>query len=142
MVTVLKLRCHLILLFRIKDPILIYYSSVVIHVMHPALVLFCISLPLFDFLFIFYFRIKNRLNPLKSDNFHFHHTLLKLNYNKYQIIMISSLISVFIFASGMLINFFIIKDFLILAIILYFAMYFIIMNKLQKNIKKALNRHH
>ena len=111
--------------------ILIHYADTNQSFIHPVLAIWCITLPIYDFLYVIIHRIQKKVNPFKPDNNHIHHILLeKLNSNNKTLIIII-LISLFLNSIGIL-TFYFVGSFVCLIIYVFlFILYFFSLNKIR-----------
>ena len=90
---------------------------------HPAYLIWACWLPVFDFLFVTFYRIKNKKNFYLPDNIHVHHVILNfLNKSHLKTSILIYLINIIIIISGYLVT----KNFGKIHSIIYFAFLFFI----------------
>jgi len=108
--------------------ILAKYDSI-----HPAKLIWAVWLPIYDFLFINFIRIKNKINPLQGDRRHIQHIFLKYYKNdQLKSSLTLSLLNVAIIALGFSINVYFSHLMSLLAFILVFFFYmFLRYNKIK-----------
>ena len=83
--------------------LLIYYSHPLHRYIHPALVIWCVTLPVFDLLSVIIRRVLREINPFKSDRRHIHHILLDLGLGDKKVLLILTILSIFLNYVGVLI---------------------------------------
>jgi UDP-GlcNAc:undecaprenyl-phosphate GlcNAc-1-phosphate transferase len=99
--------------------ILAKYDSI-----HPAKLIWAVWLPIYDFLFINFIRIKNKINPLRGDRSHIQHIFLKYYKNdQLKSCLTLSLLNIAIIALGFSINLYFSHLMSLLAFILFFFFY-------------------
>ncbi len=81
--------------------ILIYYAHPTNNLIHPVMAIWCITLPMYDFLRIIIFRISNGLNAFSPDNNHIHHILLNYTKSHHYTFISLLVISLFLNFSGL-----------------------------------------
>lgn len=108
--------------------ILAKYDSI-----HPAKLIWAVWLPIYDFLFINFIRIKNKINPLQGDRNHIQHIFLKYYKNdQLKSSLTLSLLNIVIIALGFSINVYFSHLMSLLAFILVFFFYmFLRYNKIE-----------
>lgn len=84
--------------------LLIYFSSDQVNQFHQSLVIWCVTIPLYDFFSVVIKRIYYRKNPFKYDRNHIHHVLLSIGYNQSVVLIILIISSFLIFLLGWIIN--------------------------------------
>ena len=83
--------------------LLIYYSHPSHRYIHPSLVIWVVTLPVFDLLSVIIRRLLREINPIKSDRRHIHHILLDLGLNHKIVLTILICLSIFLNSIGALI---------------------------------------
>ena len=107
--------------------LLIYYTLPTDRLIHPVLVIWCITIPIFDFLRIIIFRMLTKSDPSKPDRNHLHHLLLKrFNNDKIVLFMILSLASFYSFFKILTFIFFDSTINLFLYILMFFLYYYFV----------------
>ena len=111
--------------------ILIFYSDSNQSFIHPSLAIWCITLPIFDFLYVIIHRIQKKVNPFMPDNNHIHHILLKKNNSKNKTLFTIILISLTLNFIGLII-FYLIGSFVsLISYVFLFVLYFFGLNILK-----------
>ena len=101
---------------------------------HPIILAWSVWLPVYDFLYITFYRLINKKNIYNADNNHFHHIILKkFNNNHFYSVGLISIINVVVLLVGFLISQ-ISKDFSFLLFIFLFIIY--VGFRLNINLKK------
>ena len=86
--------------------LLIYYSHPSVAAIHPVLTIWCVSIPIFDFICVVIKRILNKKNPFYSDRTHIHHILIHRGFSHHLCLFIILLLSVlFSFIGGIVFYF-------------------------------------
>ena len=67
---------------------LIYYSHPSIASIHPVLVLWCVTIPVFDLIGVVIRRLIYKANPFKPDRRHIHHLLIDLKITPTKVFLI------------------------------------------------------
>lgn len=104
---------------------LIYFTSRNVEYFNPILVIWCVTLPVYDLLSVILKRIINKQNPFLPDRNHIHHTLIKNNYSKIQILFILILLQIFFSIVGFITYIFIGPEFTFFNFVLLFLVYII-----------------
>ena len=112
--------------------LLIYYSQHPVKVLNPVLTIWCVSLPVFDFMSVFLRRINKRKNPFKPDRNHMHHLLLKLGYSSnISLLILISFSIIFTLIGGMFFSYFG-PTLALMIFLLFLIIYVLISNYLYK----------
>jgi len=113
---------------------LIYFSFK--NFIHEALIIWCVTLPVYDMLRVVFQRLYQRRNPFKPDRSHVHHIFLSLGYSNKSILFITIIYSLISSLLGNIIFNILGADYNIIIYIIWFAIYFILINFL---ISKKIN---
>ncbi|REL30236.1 UDP-N-acetylglucosamine--undecaprenyl-phosphate N-acetylglucosaminephosphotransferase [Thalassotalea euphylliae] len=104
----------------------------------PVTALWLIAVPLMDMLAIMYRRMRKGESPFKADNGHIHHVFIANGYSKRQALGIISTISIIFAATGILSEYFVVSEaMMLLAFICCFILYINIMSKYCNISKKS-----
>ena len=104
--------------------LLIFFTSNQINEFHQSLVIWCVTIPLFDFFSVVFKRIFHKKNPFKFDRNHIHHLLLLKGFNQNTILIFLVFLSIFLFSLGLVINFYFGNLVSIFLFLLLFVLYF------------------
>lgn len=110
----------------IMGSLLILYSQPPYNYVHPILCIWCISLPIYDFLNVTIKRIIKSKNPMRSDDQHIHYILTKYGINNFISVIIITSISTLFLIIGYLSFKFISPLFSLVIYIIFFIFYFIL----------------
>ena len=107
---------------------LIAFLTIYMHLkelMHPALIIWLVWFPVYDFIFVTINRFKNNFLITKADNSHFHHYLLSnFNNSHLRVLIIINLLNIIVIILGNLIFFYLGKLISLILFILFFVIYF------------------
>tara|TARA_B100000575_G_scaffold293815_1_gene306534 strand:- start:6719 stop:7747 length:1029 start_codon:yes stop_codon:yes gene_type:complete len=81
---------------------LIIYSQEPYYYFHPVLCIWCVTMPIYDFLNVTIKRIIQQKNPLSSDNQHIHYVLIKSGFSNIQTLIVINIISLLLFIIGLI----------------------------------------
>ena len=104
--------------------LLIFYSSDQNSEFHQSLVIWCVTIPLYDFFSVVLKRIHFRKNPFKYDRTHIHHVMLNNGFNSLTILFLLMILSISLFFIGFLINIIFGQIISILLFVFLFFIYF------------------
>ena len=102
--------------------LLIYYTQFSNIKLNPEIILWCVTLPVYDLLAVTTKRILNKTNPFKPDRTHIHHLILKRGYSNRTTLIILVLISLLFNFFGFGLFYFFGPD---LSLFLYFFIFFL-----------------
>ncbi len=108
--------------------LLIYFSQFQEINIDPQLVIWCVTLPIFDFFAVTIKRLLNKKNPFSPDRTHVHHILLSKSFSQHKVLFILIFVSIFFNFMGFAIyylfgSFVAFTFFLILFFVYYFLKY-------------------
>ena len=106
--------------------LLIYYTQFNVLKISPEIILWCVTLPVYDFLSVTIKRIINKNNPFKADRTHIHHLLLIQGYGHKSSLIILIVLSLMLNFLGFGLFYFIGPDLSLFFFIFMFFIYFII----------------
>jgi len=106
----------------ILSSLLIYYTQFSNIKLDPVVILWCVTLPVYDLLAVTTKRILNKTNPFKPDRTHIHHLILKRGHSNKTTLLILVLISLFLNFFGFGLFYFFGPD---LSLFLYFFIFFL-----------------
>jgi UDP-GlcNAc:undecaprenyl-phosphate GlcNAc-1-phosphate transferase len=100
---------------------------------HPAKLIWAVWLPVYDFLFVNFKRIKNKTNPLSGDKNHIHHVVLRyFKNNQLKSSLVLLLLNVTLITTGYLIDIYFSHFISLLFFILAFFLYVLLrLNKIK-----------
>ena len=110
--------------------VLIYYTFPENRIIHPVLAIWCITLPIYDFLAVIIRRIKLKINPFKPDKKHIHHLIISKKISHRNCLLILIIISFFSNMLGGIIFYFFGPGPCLVAYILYFIIFFTFSEKI------------
>ena len=84
--------------------LLIFYSSDQNAEFHQSLVIWCVTIPLYDFFSVVLKRIYYGKNPFKYDRTHIHHSMQNYGFNSLTILISLIVLSISLFFIGLLVN--------------------------------------
>ena len=99
---------------------------------HPVLILWCITLPIFDIITVTLRRISQNKSPFLPDTSHIHHILRSLEINDFKIFLILIFVQVILLFVGIAVFFIFGADFSLFLYISLIILYFVIVNNLLK----------
>lgn len=102
--------------------LIIYLSSV--EKIHPGYLIWSVWLPVYDFLFVNIFRIKNKKKFYKPDKNHLHHYLFKKNKSHLKTSLSISFLNIIIIFCGFLITEYAYKILSLIFFVIFFFIYF------------------
>ena len=111
--------------------LLIYFSQPDINGFHPVLVLWCVTIPVFDFICITTNRILNKKNPFFPDRKHIHHLLMSTGLTNFKISLFLIILSFVFSFIGYCVFIFYSAFYCLLTYFLFFIIYVIINLKLR-----------
>lgn len=97
---------------------------------HPAYLIWSVWLPIYDFLYVNIFRLKNKKKIYHPDKNHLHHLFFKKNKNQLKSTLIICLINIGVIFFGYITAEYSYKIFSLSAYILFFFIYYIIRTKI------------
>tara|TARA_B100000963_G_scaffold175469_1_gene152543 strand:- start:5570 stop:6571 length:1002 start_codon:yes stop_codon:yes gene_type:complete len=100
--------------------------------LHPVLILWCITLPIFDIITVTIRRLSHNKNPFLPDTSHIHHILRSLNISDFKIFLILIFVQLFLLIVGVLVFINLGADFSLFLYISLIIIYFLIVSKLSK----------
>ncbi len=106
--------------------VLIYNTFPEHRIIHPVLAIWCITIPIYDFLAVIIRRMKLKINPFKPDNKHIHHLIISKNISHTNCLIILIILSFFSNMLGGAIFYFFGPGPCLLAYIVYFIIFFTI----------------
>jgi len=106
--------------------LLIYYTQFNVLKISPEIILWCVTLPVYDFLSVTIKRIINKNNPFKADRTHIHHLLLIQGYSHKLSLIILIVLSLMLNFIGFGLFYFVGPDLSLFFFIFMFFIYFII----------------
>lgn len=104
--------------------ILIYYTLPEIRFFHPCLAVWCITLPIYEFLAVIIRRLILKKNPFSPDHLHIHFLMLDLGISRLNTLFILLFISLIFNLLGLAIYFFLGPTFNILLYAVLFMIYY------------------
>lgn len=113
--------------------VLIYYAHPNQSFIHPVLAIWCITLPIYDFLFVIFHRLFKKINPLMPDNNHIHHILLRKYKSQTLTLSLIILLSILLNLFGFIIFYFLGSFICFLSYIFLFILYYFVLKNLMIN---------
>ena len=110
--------------------LLILFTMPSIRLFPPILVIWFVAIPIFDLVNVVLDRIINKTNPFLPDRNHIHHILIRMNFNKYSILIFIFGSQIILSIIGGLIYYFIGNKFSIIIYLFCFFIYKFIINKI------------
>ena len=110
---------------------LIYSSES--YIIDPALLIWSITLPIFDFFRVSSIRIIKKTNPTMPDRIHVHHILLNIFNKLYITLLILGIFSISFSIMGFFIYNFLGSASSIICFLIFFIIYLYVLNKIEKN---------
>ena len=111
--------------------LLIYFTQTDIKGFHPVLVLWCVIIPVFDFVCITSHRLFNKKNPFFPDRKHIHHLLLENGFSNHTVSFFLVLISFLLSYFGYGIYYFLGSFYCIITYFILFIFYALINSQLR-----------
>ena len=102
--------------------LLIFYTQVEA-IIHPVLVLWCVTLPTFDIISVIIRRMLRKKNPFIADRRHIHHILLNLGYDSKIVVIFLLIFALSINSFGLLILFYLGTLMSLITFIVFFILY-------------------
>lgn len=113
---------------------LIYFTKQDVNYFEPILVLWCVTLPIYDLISVIIKRILNSKNPFLPDRTHIHHLLIRKNFSKFQIFFILAFIQLTFTLVGTLSYLYLGFEFTFLNFIIIFLFYFLIKSSIENKV--------
>ena len=104
--------------------LLIYFSQFSSVKINPEVVVWCVTLPVFDFFTVSIKRIISKKKPFNPDRTHIHHLLLINNFSQYKVLIIIITLSLILNISGFLIYYYLGSIISFFSYITFFIIYF------------------
>ena len=112
--------------------ILIYCTFPEHRIIHPVLAIWCITLPIYDFLAVIIRRVKLKINPFKPDKKHIHHLIISRNVSHTNCLILLIILAFFSNMLGGAIFYYFGPGPCLVAYIAYFIIFFILSEKVLK----------
>ena len=103
--------------------LMIYYTMPSSRHINPALIIWCVALPIFDLLTIVIRRLYLRINPLRPDNRHIHHLLMNKSFSPLFTLAILLCLAVIFSVFGLTIYLYFGSSISLLSFVLLFFLY-------------------
>ena len=113
--------------------LLIYYGNHSEINIHPVLVLWVITIPIYDLISVIVRRIIRRINPFKPDRRHIHHILIDHGFSQKKSLLLLVFISLINNFTGILVYYFTNASFALIFFIILFIIYFYLTLRLSSN---------
>ncbi len=115
--------------------LLILYSQNPINSLPPILTIWCVTIPVFDFLSVTIRRILRLKNPFKPDKTHLHHLLIGLGISNYISLLVITIVAIIANLLGFYIYYFIGSEASLIFFLVFLIIYIIITFKISNHIK-------
>ena len=113
--------------------ILIFYTMPENRIIHPVLTIWCITLPIYEFLAVILRRIFLNKNPFSPDNLHIHHKLISIGFSKYLALTLLLCLALFFNLLGLVIFEIFGPSMTLISYVILFIFYYIFCEKILKS---------